>query len=125
MRKRFYILFVARDPEGELRKIPIPLHHVYVFMAGALLGMLTITGMAGSYVRMLTKVTRFNQLRSEKEALKSRYTELEEASKERKTSRWLRSGRLPVKSRAIYGLKAEPLLVAVPTATMQRRYRLR
>jgi len=33
LRKRFYILFVARDAEGELRKIPIPLHYLYVFMA--------------------------------------------------------------------------------------------
>ena len=111
MRKRFYILFVARDPEGELRKIPIPLHHVYVFMAGALLGMLTITGMAGSYVRMLTKVTRFNQLRSEKEALKSRYTELEEASKE-KDIQVASLGSIASEVSAIYGLKAEPLLVA-------------
>ncbi len=111
MRKRFYILFVARDPEGELRKIPIPLHHVYVFMAGALLGMLTITGMAGSYVRMLTKVTRFNQLRSEKEALKSRYTELEEASKE-KDIQVASLGSIASEVSAIYGLKAEPLLVS-------------
>jgi len=110
LRKRFYILFVARDPEGELRKIPIPLHHVYVFMAGALLGMLTITGMAGSYVRMLTKVTRFNQLRSEKEALKSRYTELEQANHE-KDIQVASLGSLASEVSAIYGLKAEPLLL--------------
>lgn len=79
-------------------------------MAGALLGMLTITGMAGSYVRMLTKVTRFNQLRSEKEALKSRYTELEEASKE-KDIQVASLGSLASEVSAIYGLKAEPLLV--------------
>ena len=62
MRKRFYILFVARDAEGQLRKIPIPIHYLYVFMVGALIGMFTITGMAGSYTRMLLKVTRLNQL---------------------------------------------------------------
>ena len=120
MRKRFYILFVARDPEGELRKIPIPLHHVYVFMAGALLGMLTITGMAGSYVRMLTKVTRFNQLRSEKEALKSRYTELEEASKE-KDIQVASLGSIASEVSAIYGLKAEPLLVATSDSDDQEQ----
>jgi hypothetical protein len=120
LRKRFYILFVARDPEGELRKIPIPLHHVYVFMAGALLGMLTITGMAGSYVRMLTKVTRFNQLRSEKEALKSRYTELEEASKE-KDIQVASLGSIASEVSAIYGLKAEPLLVATSDSDDQEQ----
>ena len=65
MRKRYYILLVARDTEGQLRKIPIPLHYLYVFLAGAVIGMFTITGMAGSYTRMLAKVERFNQLRSE------------------------------------------------------------
>ena len=39
MRKRWYILFVARDAEGQLRKIPIPVHYLYVFLAGALIGM--------------------------------------------------------------------------------------
>ena len=43
MRNRFYILFVARDAEGQLRKIPIPIHYLYVFMVGALIGMFTIT----------------------------------------------------------------------------------
>jgi murein DD-endopeptidase MepM/ murein hydrolase activator NlpD len=120
LRKRFYILFVARDPEGELRKIPIPLHHLYVFMAGALLGMLTITGMAGSYVRMLTKVTRFNQLRSEKEALKSRYNKLEEASKE-KDIQVASLGSLASEVSAIYGLKAEPLLLSASDSDDQEQ----
>ena len=79
MRKRFYILFVARDAEGQLRKIPIPLHYLYVFLAGALIGMFTITGMAGSYTRMLWKVASFNQLRSEKTALQTRYQKLEKS----------------------------------------------
>ena len=73
LRKRFYILFVARDAEGQLRKIPIPIHYLYVFLAGALIGMFTITGMAGSYTRMLWKVASFNQLRLEKTALQTRY----------------------------------------------------
>ena len=52
MRKRWYILFVARDADGQLRKIPIPIHYLYVFLAGALIGMFTLTGMAGSYARI-------------------------------------------------------------------------
>ena len=77
MRKRLYILLVTRDGEGELRKIPIPLHYLYVFLAGALIGMLSITGIAGSYTRMLGKVATFNQLRTEKQALTTRYEALE------------------------------------------------
>ncbi|HLI64240.1 MAG TPA: M23 family metallopeptidase [Terriglobales bacterium] len=83
MRKRFYILFVARDAEGQLRKIPIPIHYLYVFLAGALIGMFTITGMAGSYARMLWKVASFNQLRLEKTALQTRYAQLERVTHEK------------------------------------------
>src|ERR1700752_4613741 len=83
LRKRYYVLLVARDGEGQLRKIPIPLHYIYVFLAGALIGMFTITGMASSYARMLWKVASFNQLRSEKNALQSRYQKLEQSNHEK------------------------------------------
>ena len=109
MRKQFYILFVARDAEGELRKIPIPLHYLYVFMVGALIGMLSITGMAGSYGRMLAKVMRFNQLRSEKEALKTRYTQLEQVAKE-KDIQVASLGTLASEVSSLYGLKSDALL---------------
>ena len=46
-------MLVARNAEGELLKNSGTLHYAYVFIAGALIGMLTITGMAGSYTRML------------------------------------------------------------------------
>lgn len=114
MRKQFYILFVARDAEGELRKIPIPLHYLYVFMVGALIGMLSITGMAGSYGRMLAKVMRFNQLRSEKEALKTRYTQLEQVAKE-KDIQVASLGTLASEVSSLYGLKSDALLKDEPT----------
>ena len=83
MRKRYYIMFVARGSDGELLKIPIPVHYLYVFVAGAVIGMMTVTGMAGSYLRMLTKTLQFNELRSEKEALKKNYTTLEKVAAEK------------------------------------------
>ena len=76
MRKRYYIFFVSRDSEGEIRKIPIPIHYLYVFLAGSVIGMLSITGIAGSYARMLTKVANFNEMRSQQQALRSRYSQL-------------------------------------------------
>lgn len=109
MRKRYYILFVARGAEGEFRKIHIPLHYLYVFLAGALLGMMTITGMAGSYTRMLMKVARFNQLRTEKEALKQRYSTLEKVAKEKELQAASLSS-LADEVSALYGLKSESLL---------------
>ena len=111
MRKRFYILFVARDAEGQLRKIPIPLHYLYVFLAGALIGMFTITGMAGSYARMLWKVASFNQLRTEKTALQTKYSQLEEASHE-KDVQVASLGSIANEVSVIYGLKPNQKLLA-------------
>ena len=115
MRKRFYILFVARDAEGQLRKIPIPLHYLYVFLAGALIGMFSITGMAGSYARMLWKVASFNQLRSEKTALQTRYQQLEKATHE-KDIQVASLGSLANEVSVIYGLKPNPQLVKATEA---------
>src|SRR4029077_16535705 len=107
MRKRYYIMFVARDADGELVKMPIPLHYLYMFIAGALIGMLTITGMAGSYTRMLVKVARFNQLRSEKDAITRNYKKLEEVAHE-KDVQVASLGLLASDVSALYGLKSEP-----------------
>lgn len=109
MRKRYYVLLVARDGEGQLRKIPIPLHYIYVFLAGALIGMFSITGIAGSYARMVLKVTRFNQLRSEKEALKTRYTKLEQVAQE-KEIQVASLGSLAGEVSTLYGLKTNNIL---------------
>jgi len=106
MRKRYYIMFVARDAEGELVKMPIPLHYLYMFIAGALIGMLTITGMAGSYTRMLVKVAAFNQLRSEKDALSRNYNHLEAVTKE-KDVQVASLGSLASEVSALYGLKSD------------------
>jgi len=106
MRKRYYIMFVARDADGELVKMPIPLHYLYMFIAGALIGMLTITGMAGSYTRMLVKVARFNELRTQKEDLSRNYTKLEAAAKE-KDVQVASLGSLASEVSALYGLKTD------------------
>jgi murein DD-endopeptidase MepM/ murein hydrolase activator NlpD len=107
LRKRFYILFVARDAEGQLRKIPIPLHYLYVFLAGAVIGMTTITGMAGSYARMLFKVASFNQLRTEKTALQTKYSQLEQVTHE-KDIQVASLGSIANEVSVIYGLKPNP-----------------
>ena len=83
MRKRFYILFVARGDDGQLRKISIPVHYLYLFVIFAAIGFLSLTGIASSYTRMLYKVSQFNQLRTEKDQLKSSYSWLEQVAKER------------------------------------------
>jgi murein DD-endopeptidase MepM/ murein hydrolase activator NlpD len=113
MRKRYYLLFVARDEHGELRKIHIPLHYVYVFLIGALAGMFTITGMAGSYTRMLMKVAHYNELRAEKEALKQRYAELQQVARE-KDMQTASLSSLASEVSELYGLKSQPVFPQQP-----------
>jgi murein DD-endopeptidase MepM/ murein hydrolase activator NlpD len=116
LRKRFYILFVSRDDEGQLRKIPIPLHYAYVFIAGAFIGMMSITGMAGSYTRMLMKTLRFNQVRAEKEQLKDRYSKLEKVAQDRDVQ-VASLGSLASEVSTLYGLKGEPPLSRAAVAS--------
>ncbi len=126
MRKRFYLMLVARNAEGELLKIPIPLHYVYVFIAGALIGMLTLTGMAGSYGRMLLKAQRYNQLRTEKEALRSQYSQLEQIAQESELQAQSLSS-LAGEVSSLYGLKPDPVFQDddPASASLQQFYALR
>jgi murein DD-endopeptidase MepM/ murein hydrolase activator NlpD len=110
LRKQSYILFVARGEDGQLRKIPISLNYLYVLVAGIGIGMLSLTGIAGSYTRMLVKVHRYNQLRTEKDQLRQQYTQLEQVAQERDVQ-VASLGSLASEVSSLYGLKAEPTLV--------------
>jgi len=116
LRKRFYILFVARGDDGQLRKISIPLHYLYLFVAGAAIGFLSLTFIGSSYARMLAKVSRYNQLRTEKEQLTNRYSRLEEVARERDVQ-VASLGSIASEVSALYGLKQQSALV---TASQQQ-----
>ena len=118
MQKRFYILFVARGDDGQLRKISIPLHYLYIFVAGAAIGFLSLTGIASSYARMLLKVSRYNQLRTEQDQLKDRYSRLEEVAKERDVQ-VASLGSIAGEVSALYGLKSQPILVTASQEQIQ------
>jgi murein DD-endopeptidase MepM/ murein hydrolase activator NlpD len=118
LRKRFYILFVARGDDGQLRKISIPVHYLYVFVVGAAIGFLSLTGIASSYTRMLFKVARYNQLRTEKEQLKDSYSRLEQVAKERDVQ-VASLGSIASEVSALYGLKSQPTLVTASADQIQ------
>ncbi|HXJ85288.1 MAG TPA: M23 family metallopeptidase [Candidatus Binatia bacterium] len=118
MQKRFYILFVARGDDGQLRKISIPVHYLYVFVIGAAIGFLSLTGIASSYTRMLLKVAEFNQLRTEKDQLKSNYSRLEQVAKERDLQ-VASLGSIASEVSALYGLKQQPTLVTASAEKIQ------
>ena len=119
MRQRFYIFFVARDEAGQLRKISIPVQYAYVLLAGLVVGALCLTGIVGSYTRMLAKVSHYNQLRTEQAQLKDRYSRLELVAKERDIQ-VASLGSLASEVSALYGLKSDPAMVAASTEQIQQ-----
>jgi murein DD-endopeptidase MepM/ murein hydrolase activator NlpD len=116
LRRQFYIIFVAREKDGPLRKIPIPLHYAGVFLAAAIVGAFTITGMAGSYTRMLLKTASFNQVRSQREALRRDYQQLQVVAHE-KDVQAASLGSLASEVTALYGLRQSRMAKAATAAT--------
>jgi len=111
LRKRYYILFVARDDDGRIRKIPLPLHYVYGFVAAALVGTFTIVGLAGSYTRMLLKIESFNQLREEHMTLRKDYQQMAQVAHDRNVQ-VASLGALANGVTALYGLRQDRLSAA-------------
>jgi murein DD-endopeptidase MepM/ murein hydrolase activator NlpD len=104
VRRRYYIIFVAREKDGPVRKIPIPLHYAGVFVAAAVVGAFTITGIAGSYTRMLLKTASYNQVREQQEALRKDYSQLQRVAHE-KDIQEASLGSLASEVTALYGLR--------------------
>jgi murein DD-endopeptidase MepM/ murein hydrolase activator NlpD len=109
---------VARGDDGQLRKISIPVHYLYLFVVGAAIGFLSLTGIASSYTRMLLKVSQFNQLRTETDQLKTNYSRLEQVARER-DMQVASLGSIAGEVSALYGLKAEPTLVTASADQIQ------
>lgn len=117
LRKRYYVLFVARDDDGHVRRIPIPLQYIYGFVAAALIGTFTIVGLAGSYTRMLLKTERFNQVRAEREDLRRNYVKMAQIAHDRDVQ-VASLGALASEISSLYGLK-QNRMTAASAATAQ------
>jgi murein DD-endopeptidase MepM/ murein hydrolase activator NlpD len=113
LRKRYYILFVARDDDGHLRKIPLPLKYAYGFMAAAIVGAFTMMGLAGSYTRMLLKTESYNQVREERETLRTNYQRMAEIAHSRSVQ-VASLGALANEVTALYGLRQNRLQAVKP-----------
>jgi murein DD-endopeptidase MepM/ murein hydrolase activator NlpD len=87
-------------------------------VAGLVIGALCLTGIASSYGRMLQKIARYNQLRTDHAQLKDRYSRLELVAKERDIQ-VASLGSLASEVSALYGLKSDPAMVAASTEQIQ------
>jgi murein DD-endopeptidase MepM/ murein hydrolase activator NlpD len=113
LRKRYYILFVARDEDGQIRKISLPLKYAYGFVLAAIVGAFTIVGLAGSYTRMLVKTESYNQVRDERETLRKNYQQMAEIAHNRSVQ-VASLGALANEVSALYGLRQNKMDSAKP-----------
>lgn len=90
------------------------MHYAYIFVAAAVVGAFTIAGMAGSYSRMLLKTASFNQIRSQHEALRNDYKQLQ-AVTQQKDVQAASLGSLASEVSALYGLRQNRLTKSVAT----------
>ncbi len=111
LKKRYYILFVSSDADGRLNKVPVPMHYAYAFVAAAVIGLFTVTGLAGSYSRMLLKMSRFNQVRQDRDLARADNAHLAKALHE-KDVQAASLGSLATEVSALYGLTASKLSLA-------------
>lgn len=119
LRKRYYILFVARDEDGRVRKVPVPLRYAYAFVASAIVGVFTIVGLAGSYTRMLIKTESYNQMRRERETLRKDYRQMAQVAHDRDVQ-VASLGALASEVSALYGLRQNRLAAAAKASAAAR-----
>ena len=84
MNQNYFIVVVAHPLHGRLRRLHIPHQVVYVVIALALLGCVSLFGVLTSYTRMAWKVANYNSLRDEIRTLRSKYQRLEKESSQTK-----------------------------------------
>ncbi len=77
MDRKFYTFLVSPGARGKLRQIKLPFYVVHLLLALSAIGIMTVGVLAKTYARMLLKISNYNELRTEREALKVRYRALE------------------------------------------------
>jgi hypothetical protein len=71
MDRQYYTFLIFPGAHGKLRQIQLPSYFVQLILGFAIAGLMTLGALANSYARMLFKVSNYNTLRTEREALKA------------------------------------------------------
>jgi len=77
MQKKFYAFLIFPGAHGRLHKIQLPFYIIHLVLALSAVGIMAGAALANSYARMLLKVSNYNNVRSERETLKTQYRTLE------------------------------------------------
>jgi murein DD-endopeptidase MepM/ murein hydrolase activator NlpD len=79
MQKKVYTFLIFPGVQGKVRRIQFPSYFVHMLVACGMAGMVALAALANTYARMLLKVSNYNDLRSEREALLTQNRTLENA----------------------------------------------
>ncbi len=77
MERKYYTFLIFPGAHGKLHKIRLPFYVVHVVLAFSIIGIMSVAALSSSYARMLLKVANYNNVRSEREALRTQYRVLE------------------------------------------------
>ena len=77
MERKYFTFLIFPGTHGKVRKVQLPFYVVHMVLALFLVGVTTVVALASSYTRMLLKVSDYNNLRSDRESLKTQYRSLE------------------------------------------------
>ena len=104
MKQEYFVLVLAHSLRGRLRRFQVPHSAVYAVLGLALLGCFTLFGLISSYARMAWKVANYNALKTEADALRTRYKNLQQVVNQ--TNEQMASLQLYAKEVSIaYGIK--------------------
>lgn len=79
----YFVLVLAHSLHGRLRRIHIPHQAIYAVLVLALIGCVSTFGFFASYLRMTLKVSNYNSLRHEVDAIRARYQELQKVTNQK------------------------------------------
>jgi len=77
MERKLYTFLIFPGLHGKVHKIQLPFYAFHLVLAFSLVGVTTVVALASSYTRMLLKVSDYNTMRADRDALKNQYRSLE------------------------------------------------
>lgn len=83
MKQHYFVVVLAHSLHGRLRRLHIPHQALWVVLALALFGGISLFGMVSSYLRMTWKVANYNALRNQMDTLRNQYHELQRQNNEK------------------------------------------
>ena len=77
MERKFYTFLIFPGAHGKMHKVRLPFYVVHLVLTFSVVGIITVAALSSSYARMLLKVANYNNVRNEREALRTQYRALE------------------------------------------------